>query len=249
MEEGIKDIQFEDLIDDVQTRIIYESGAYDVAKKYYESELLYHYIHPSCTEPISDVEVGRNIVNGTINVILIIRNNSAYYIKRTNSGYINGLVLRLWNLNGRVLFMPRNPLNKPKVFDANEEGISIRKDRILPYSNILLVPSSIYTIISKRSPLCERRIIEMIRDYVSNKYEELREENILECTQYLIMCMYDMNLPLDDIIPNYRIAQSTVGMINIMRREPISYPTFTITENEARNGLNELFYEIVMDNI
>jgi hypothetical protein len=92
-----------------------------------------------------------------------------------------------------------------------------------------------------REFICQIHINEVMRNYIINTYESLKND-ILGCTSWLIYCIYDLGLSLEEILPSYKFIDGNKRLQNY------NDFTFTVTEDEAILGL-DTFYNIILDNI
>lgn len=82
---------------------------------------------------------------------------------------------------------------------------------------------------------CTKHIKKLIKVNITEKYLEIKDE-VLLCTSWLIMCLHDLNLPLDEIIPNYgRDVERNVN--------------FKLLKSDITSELMDEFYDIVIDHV
>lgn len=99
----------------------------------------------------------------------------------------------------------------------------------VPYDQVLVMPSSVRVLVSRRSVLCRKHIEEYLQNYVVDMYNSLNIY-LRSCIGWIIMSMYDLDLPIVEIIEEH-------------------VPGSKINDDKITYRLSEILYTILKDSI
>lgn len=157
MEERTSD--FEDLPRDVQIRLLYESGGYDVAKDYYSDVLMKHYREPDCLKHISKYEIVKAIRDQVISIAVLNRSSSTtgfddmmYYDTTNDSSRVRVSVSNNSRIIGQqyTVYYESVSIGSDDIIINSTGGTIVGNKIIVTYDDIFLLPSSIHKIVIRR---------------------------------------------------------------------------------------------------
>lgn len=203
-----------------------------------------HYKQESCLNSISNHEIMLAINNKEIDIVIVkigyindSHNTVIYYDTRSNEKIMDLSVKGTHNNNISTGAVKKFKGEGEDVI-AEPTFILFGTPKHISYDNVLLTPSSVRTILNKRGALCSKHVDEVLKEYFLDTFDRLKFKPLL-CTEWLIFCMLDLNIPLLDVVPNSRVA--TIRGRNLIR--------FDITQDQVNRGLMDTYYNIVLDNI
>lgn len=173
---------FDNLPEDLKTRLIYNFGGYSVAKKHYNEMTQYREL--DCKRPISAKEVKINLMKDHSLLFLFPEIIGQYTLLRLPTGtdellsvYINHISETIDTvITIKGLILGHNILTNVASLPASAFGdvsVKVIDDTFVNYDDILLVPSSVVKILSNRGELCRNHINKSLIRYIQDTYYKL----------------------------------------------------------------------------
>lgn len=260
---------FEELPPDVRRSILDETNTYTLNKEYYNSMLYYRELRCMRQVSNYEIAKSLN-ENNDLKVLLMIYYYDNYINdgndgndilssicdyeaqlmlidttkNKTNTKYVRFR----FNGDGTESSISTGPIrpgryieiDKDKIILKNYRGINTLLKDVYDYNDIFLLPSTLTYILIKRGELCYKHINKVMRDYITNTYDKLQSNPLLNFS-WLLYCIDDLKINLDD--------SDDLSHKLVRHREREEYMIVNYLTPIGALDIIDILYQLVLNNI
>lgn len=235
--------RFNSLPLDIQREIFFDSGADLTTREYYD--MTEHQRELRCNRDISYHEIMKALgdpnITGNVMTFAVI-SSSNHTLRYANTIPCKHKLVVRGSINGAYTFGGGSYTNQIINIDENNFSVRIKSNvrnvddehpykytQIYHFGRILLAPSFLYQMLDRRGSLCIKHQKNVIVRYIKSVYDRLYDTDNILLLGWLIMCINDMNIIVEDI-------------------KDIKNATINYTSESIKDYINT-FYDLTIDNI